>query len=229
MAGERYGYSIDIGKELEKEEEQKEASKKSESKKESSKDEETTSEKELAIEEQDIKEKIIETPKPAESKVPKEEPVKDEVSEKELAIEEQDIKEKILETPSPTEEKPEEIEEPESDQIPYKAPDPIEDDINEIITRHGPLNNDRKSFFRKMITSPVLILLLGIIIFGGWFLTKDSAEEVVQTAIIPSIEPIPLPIEHFPLPIEQVKLEAPNKSINTIEGLPDFFADKLRD
>lgn len=181
MVGDRFGQSLDIGKELEEEKKAEEPQAPAASNTPQPKDNSQQEKKP----EQPV-EKPAEQPSEAPEKEEKAEaqpeaPAKETVPAEQSAEEQQD------------EAVPEEPEEDEEENIPKKAPDPAEEDVNEIITKDIPVLKWRKSIFEKIFSHSLVFWVVFVVVVTGMFF----AWKLIVPAKAP--EAAPEPIGYVPI------------------------------
>ncbi len=166
-----FGQSIDIGKDLEREKKFEEIQRQQEE-----------------LRNQELKK---EEPKPEE---PKKEEQKEETT---ASVEEPPAKEPELRLnkPEPSAEEllqdaePEEAEEDEPEPSLAKIPDPTEEDIEAIMTKHVPHRKARRTFWGAIVAYRMLIIAIIVLAFSGWLVLH--AQQPAQTGAITQETPQP--------------------------------------
>lgn len=234
MVGERYGQSLDIGKEIEKEEQEKDqplpciCDRKKPKAEISESEPEKTGEKQDDAPAQD--EKPSDTPTEQEKQPEEEKIVQAENTASKSAepdSEKQEAKEEIP-AEKPAEEQPEEAPE-----LPVRAPDPVEEDVNAIITKEIPELQGRKSVWaNKWVVGMVFVAVI-VGIFLLW--PKNAPEsapaqfDTVSLVVYNITEPVQeavVPLESSPV---QENITAAAENPESVDDLPDFLAGQLRD
>lgn len=64
-------------------------------------------------------------------------------------------------------------EEEEAPDEPLQPPDPAEEDVNEMLTKHIPQLRSRKTFWGRISAYRVPLFILFVILVGGWFLLRS--------------------------------------------------------
>ena len=176
MVRGRVSHSIDIGKELENEQPQ-------EPKQEAPKQEETASKEEALPEEP---EKPQEQPAQASSE-PQHEASERPVAE---ATVPSSAAQELLDTTAEPAPEPEDEDVPEE---PAGPPDPVEEDVNEIITKGVPRLQRKQSFWKQVKAYRTPLFILFVILVGGWFLLRAmgfGAGQQETTAPPPALGPL---------------------------------------
>ncbi len=220
MVGGKYGQSLDLGSDLEKE---KEAEARGEQpqlpcfcspKPKKVVSEEDVKQEEAASEKQES-EKQAEEP-PVKESVPEEpvvdvKPIEGPVDEAQIS----DVSEKNVE----------ELLEEEEPELPVKEPDPLEDDVNEIITKDIPQLQPRKKVFgifsKKLFFT---LFVVAIIVFLFVWLKTPSEPAVGQITAMPVL----VPLENITGQSE-AELPPEDAGIKYVDDLPYFFDEQLKD
>jgi hypothetical protein len=206
MVGERFGQSLDIGKELEAEKQEKEQElpcgcdvpppKKDNSAQSPEKKEETSSANaETGAEKSAEPEKI--------------EPETMPDSEKPQVVEAQPEK-------TSEEQQPEEREEPE-EEIPAekKEPDPVEEDVNEIMTKDFPVIKYKTSIWRGIAAHSLLFWVVFFVVVGGMF--------VAWKLVLPEKAQEDLPVTEY-VPIDSV---IGGNTTDILESVPEIITSNV--
>ncbi|MEM2915905.1 MAG: hypothetical protein QXT19_00900 [Candidatus Woesearchaeota archaeon] len=266
MAGERYSHSIDISEELEKE---KEEEKKGEEQPLpcfcSPKIRPKASEKDEAEEEKRDEQEQKEEHAPEEKRgLAKEENGEQQASARQDAAKDAESQQETPEKPC-IEIKPADLSEDESEMepleeeqplLPQSRPDPVEEDVNAIITKDIPVLYKRKSIFERLLKHKLLLLVVFVGFVAGIFfawkmvLPEPAAQkfelEAFDAFVPPNITLFPAQIPEFPetayepveLPEQPEAPEAGGESVpvevvqansSSVDELPDFFAQRLKD
>jgi len=189
MVGDRYGQSLDIGKEIEKEKEEEKqplpcnCTPKIKPKEEVS---ESPPEKQ--------EEKHPEQPTEPEEKQPQQEekPVEAQTeapAEKSAEPETQSDSEKQEFEEEPPEKVPDD--EPEEAPAEPRVPDPVEEDVNEIITKDFPVLRQRTSVWETFFSHSWIFWVVLVVVVGGMFwawtsVTREESSEPVGNVILPA-------------------------------------------
>jgi len=226
MEGERFGYSIDIGKELEKDETQQ--PKPEEQKPEEPKAEELQKQEEPKAEAQPKQDDAAKQESTAQ-----EQPQQSVPEQPSVPVQPQEPQQPSVEESPAGEEFPDE--EP-VEQEPPRPPDPVEEDINAIITRDFPELNARPGIWERIVAYRALLIFLLFVFIAGWFaFILFGPEEPTRMTFQPEVFPaqpvalaaLPIPVNYTPvLPAEPVKSASPEERF---EDIPLMLAERLRD
>lgn len=171
-----FGHSLDIGKELEKEKEIEELQRQldepaneeaQQEAPEEAQDEPAEDAQDEPVSAEEDAEKPSEEPAPAQEPVPDKEPADTESASAETQLPELRLNRS---EPSPSAEEllNENAEDDEPEPAPPRVPDPVEEDVEAMMTKHVPEAEPRASFGNYRIAF-VLIVLLAI---GGWWVVR---------------------------------------------------------
>jgi hypothetical protein len=187
MVGDRYGQSLDVGKEIEKEKEEEKqplpcvCTPKIKPKEEFS---ESPSEKQ--------EEKRPEQPtEPEEKQPPQEEKPVEQEPEKISEATVESSAQKLIEEAK--EEPPEKVPDDEPEEAPAepRVPDPAEEDVNEIITKDFPVLRQRTSVWETFFSHSWIFWVVLFVVVGGMFwawtsVTREERSEPVGNVILPA-------------------------------------------
>lgn len=164
MVGGRVSHSIDIGKELEKGLPQEPRQE------EAATPEETPSEQE----------------KQQETAVPEQQPPSAETTPPAQTAQE------LLGAREGQASPPEDEDEDEPEE-PALPPDPVEEDVNEILTKHIPQLRSKKTIWGRITPYRIPAFILLVILVGGWFLLRSmviGAEPKAEAVQLPAVGPM---------------------------------------
>ncbi len=275
MAGERYSHSLDVGKELEKEKEEEKKGeqqplpcfcspkirpKNSENGEEQEKKEEPAQEQEKgqegseesAAKEETSEQQASEKQEAAKESVPEQQPVQE--------ISEQQAQPSIVVRPAElAEDSGWESMEDVVPAEPQSPPDPVEEDVNAIITKDIPVLHSRKGIVERLLEHKLLLLVGFVAVIAGiFFAWKMILPEpaVQQFELEPSAAFVPPNITLFHAQVPEapvVSQEAPETgevvelpeegvvgevvpaetivqaNVSSVDELPDFFVRQLKD
>jgi hypothetical protein len=223
MVGDRFGQSIDIGKDLEKEVARKQA-------------QDQAKEVAQAPPAENPPEKQ-ETIAPEEPQAPAAEETSASSAQAESTVNEDLIEPAGEETIEPADEETVDLtnEEPSEPAVPPLPPDPVEEDVNAIITRDFPELRTNESVWSRIVTYRAFFIALIILFVGGWFVFQwmSPSEEALRGMPRPTAPAslvafnATMPAVGAPVIPPQSEEEQPHP--RSVEELPDIFAQGLRD